>query len=115
MAPPAAAKTARPAAAARHARNAARLRSAGESEVIETKIGAAEIELMTEKREENARNANCWSEGVSILSPHYPGSANRPEFLSRSPLKQEGERPEPLPSFAVFRAGSAPHEQESRS
>ena len=67
MAPPAAAKTARTAVAARHARNAARLRSAGESEVIATKMGAAEIGLMTEKRDENARNANCWSEGVSIV------------------------------------------------
>src|SRR5947207_2609941 len=81
-------------AARRHARNAARLRSAGESEVIETKIGAAEIGLMTEKRDENARNANCWSEGVSIVSPHYPGSANReggaPGLGSRSALNRKG-------------------------
>jgi hypothetical protein len=40
-------------------------------------MGAAEIGLMTEKREENARNANCWSEGVSIVVPYYPGQANR--------------------------------------
>jgi hypothetical protein len=38
-----------------------------------TKIGAAEIGLMTEKRDEKASRANCCSEGVSIVAPHYQG------------------------------------------
>src|SRR6185295_1255979 len=95
IAPPAAAKTARTAAAARHARNAARLRSAGESDVIATKMGAAEIGLMTEKSDENARNANCWSEGVSILEPYYPGQG-----AWRGNPRRKGERLEPLPFFS---------------
>jgi hypothetical protein len=48
------------------ARSAARRRLSGKSAVIATKIGAAEIGLITEKREENASSANCFSAGVSI-------------------------------------------------
>src|SRR2546430_11309216 len=68
IAPPATAKTASTATAARQARAAARRRSAGEPEVIATKIGAAEMGLITEKREEKASSANCDSGDLGIGS-----------------------------------------------
>src|ERR1700694_4860988 len=66
MAPPAAAKTASTAPAARHARNAVLGRSSGVPPVKATKIGAAEIGLMTEKREEKASSAN-WKASRSTV------------------------------------------------
>src|SRR6185295_16358895 len=110
IAPPAAAKTARTAAAARHARNSARLRSAGESDVIATKMGAAEIGLMTEKSDENARNANCWSEGVSFMGPYYPGHA---ACRRESETERGAARAAPLFFLPSLKPESAPHQQES--
>ena len=61
IAPPVRAKSARMSAAASDARKAIRRRSSGAPEVRDTKIGAASIGLITEKRDENARTTNLAS------------------------------------------------------
>lgn len=73
IAPPATAKKTRMAVAAIHARQATRRRSSGVPAVRATKIGAAEIGLMTAKREENASSAKRAASEFSI-PPSYPGT-----------------------------------------
>ena len=69
IAPPVAAKIARIRAAARQARNAIRRRSPGDRPaVIDTKIGAASIGLITEKSDENARTTNLASDEENMTA-----------------------------------------------
>ena len=59
IAPPAAANTASTAARRRHGPHGRPRRPAERPPVIATKIGAAEIGLITEKSDEKASSANC--------------------------------------------------------
>ena len=69
IAPPVAANRVRIRAAASEARNAIRRRSPGDRPaVMDTKIGAASIGLITEKSDENASTTNLASEEENIGS-----------------------------------------------
>src|SRR5262249_27266248 len=99
--PPAAAKTARTIKAARQARTAARRRLAGSPPVNETKIGAAEIGLITENREEKARIPKlCTPAGIAGNYQRRDGGGQ-----NRRPGSQEPPAPRPHALTAGGRGG----------
>ena len=104
IAPPVRAKIARISAAAVLARSAILRRSPGMPAVSDTKIGAASIGLMTEKRDENASTTNFASAEENMGADVVDAADGSSASGTRPPGPTQSRRTNQSPAAASIRA-----------